>query len=106
MISYDWLRRFFPHRARFSTDNTRVPRERIRDRNINDFYREFDEMRRDMEKIFSEQLKDFETKVPQDLVKEYETSDGRKFREIGPIVYGYSMNLGPDGVPRKENLVM
>jgi HSP20 family protein len=71
-----------------------------RDRNVNDFYREFDEMRRDMEKIFSEQLKDFETKVPQDLVKEYETLDGRKFRESGPIVYGYSMNIGPDGIPR------
>jgi len=45
-------------------------------------------MRRDMEKIFSEQLKDFETKVPQDLVKEYETSDGRKLRN-----WAYSMAI-------------
>ena len=45
IISYDWLRRFFP-----STDNTRIRLERIIDRNFDDFYREFDEMRNEMER--------------------------------------------------------
>jgi HSP20 family protein len=83
-----------------SLDNTRVGRAKIRDRDVDDFYREFDEIRSDMERAFSEPLKNLETKLPQALVKEYKTSDGRKVREIGPIVYGYSMNIGHDGIPR------
>jgi HSP20 family protein len=41
-----------------------------------------------------------ETKAPKDLIKEYETPEGGKVREIGPFVYGYSMTIGPDGKPR------
>ena len=26
--------------------------------------------------------------------------EGGKVREVGPIVYGYSMTIGPDGKPR------
>ncbi len=95
MISYDWLGRFFP-----STDNTRIRLERIIDRNFDDFYREFDEMRRDIERTFSEQLIDLEIKFPQDLVKEYEIAEDRQFREIKHIFYGYSMNIRSDGTRR------
>ena len=35
-----------------------------------------------------------------DLIREYETPEGGKVREIGPFVYGYSMTIGPDGKPR------
>src|SRR6476661_2041525 len=35
----------------------------------------------------------------QELIKEYETKEGNKVREVGPIVYGYSMTIGPDGKP-------
>jgi len=48
-----------------------------------------------MQKVFE----DIETKAPKDLIKEYETPEG-KVREVGPIVYGYSMTIGPDGKPR------
>ena len=95
IISYDWLRRFFP-----STDNTRIRLERIIDRNFDDFYREFDEMRRDIERTFNEQLIDLEIKFPQDLVKEYEIAEDRQFREIKHIFYGYSMNIRSDGTRR------
>jgi HSP20 family protein len=61
--------------------------------------REFDEMRREMSRTFSEQFKNIENKVPKDLIKEYETPEGAKVREVGPIVYGYSMTIGPDGKP-------
>jgi HSP20 family protein len=44
--------------------------------------------------------KDIETKAPKGLIKEYETPEGGKVREVGPIVYGYSMTIGPDGKPK------
>jgi HSP20 family protein len=34
------------------------------------------------------------------LIREYETPEGDKVREVGPFVYGYSMTIGPDGKPR------
>ena len=67
--------------------------------NFDDIFREFDDMRRETERIFSEQFKNIENKVPKDLIKEYDTPEGGKVREVGPIVYGYSMTIGPDGKP-------
>jgi HSP20 family protein len=63
-------------------------------------FREFDEMRKEAERAFSEQFKNIENKVPKDLIKEYETPEGGKVRQVGPIVYGYSMTIGPDGKPK------
>jgi HSP20 family protein len=63
-------------------------------------FRGFDDMRREMERDFEESFKDIETKAPKDLIREYETPEGGKVREIGPFVYGYSMTIGPDGKPR------
>ena len=57
------------------------------------------EMRREMERMFEEQFKDIQTKAPKELVREYQTPEGNKVREIGPIVYGYSATIGPDGKP-------
>jgi HSP20 family protein len=86
-------------RERFSSESIRGDTRRGR-REFGDSFREFDDMRRDMETAFTEQLKDLETNIPKDLVREYQTPDGRKVREVGPVVYGYSMNIGPDGIPR------
>src|SRR4029453_15204058 len=61
---------------------------------------QIDEMRREMERLFENQFKDIQAKAPKDLVREYETPEGGKVREIGPFVYGYSMTIGPDGKPR------
>ena len=68
--------------------------------NFDDMFREFDEMRKEAERAFSEQFKNIENKVPKDLIKEYDTPEGGKVREVGPIVYGYSMTIGPDGKPK------
>ncbi|HEY5631920.1 MAG TPA: archaeal heat shock protein Hsp20 [Nitrososphaeraceae archaeon] len=65
-----------------------------------DTFAGFDQMRRQMEKMFEEQLEDVQAKAPKELVREYETPEGGKVREIGPIVYGYSATIGPDGKPR------
>jgi HSP20 family protein len=54
-----------------------------------DWFREFDEMKHEMERMFEETIQDIE-KIPKELVREYETSAGGRAREIGPLVYGYS----------------
>lgn len=59
---------------------------------------DIEEMMKEMEKEFS-QFKDLENQVPKTLVRETKESDGTIRKEIGPIVYGYSMTTGPDGEP-------
>ena len=49
---------------------------------------------------FSDSFKNMEKRIPKDLVKEYERSERENVREVGPIVYGYSMTIGPDGKPK------
>lgn len=63
------------------------------------FPRDIDQYFDEMDKYFEEILKDVNTKVPSDLVKERDLPDGSKSREIGPFVYGYSVTAGPDGKP-------
>ena len=67
---------------------------------FDDMFGGFDRMRKEMEREFEESFKDLETKAPKDLIREYETPEGGKVREIGPFVYGYSMTIGPDGKPK------
>jgi HSP20 family protein len=67
---------------------------------FDDMFGGFDQMRKEMEREFEESFKDLETKAPKDLIREYETPEGGKVREMGPFVYGYSMTIGPDGKPR------
>jgi HSP20 family protein len=58
-----------------------------------------DEMMKEMERDFSEQFREFEKEIPKNLVRERHLADGSTRREIGPIVYGYSVTIGPDGKP-------
>jgi HSP20 family protein len=60
---------------------------------------DIDEMMREMEKAFSEQFREMEKDVPRSLVRESKSPDGKTKKEIGPIVYGYSVTIGPDGKP-------
>jgi HSP20 family protein len=59
---------------------------------------DIEELMKEMEKEFM-QFKDIEKQVPKDLIREQKSPDGSVRREIGPIVYGYSMTIGPDGKP-------
>lgn len=90
---YDWFKRFFGGSGR----STR--RGRAGEGWFGDVFSGFDEMRRQMERQFQEQFRDIQTKAPKELVREYETPEGCKVREMGPIVYGYSASIGPDGKP-------
>jgi HSP20 family protein len=64
-----------------------------------DWLREFDEMRHEMEHVFEETIQDIE-RIPKELVREYQTATGGMTREIGPLVYGYSYTVGADGKPQ------
>jgi HSP20 family protein len=88
--SYDWVRnRLFRDIDPFSRDW------------FYDMPRQFERMRRGMERMFQEQFVDIDqTKIPKELIKEYQTSEGAKVRQVGPLVYGYSMTVGPDGRPK------
>jgi HSP20 family protein len=78
---FDWPRQFFGlGRRRF----------------FDDMFRGFDRMKQEMEREFEEMDK----RIPKDLIREYTTSEGGKVREVGPMVYGYSMTVGPDGKPK------
>ncbi|MGH9918060.1 MAG: archaeal heat shock protein Hsp20 [Nitrososphaerales archaeon] len=61
-------------------------------------YADVDEMMKEMEKEFMA-LTDAEDRLPKELVRERRAEDGSVTRGIGPIVYGYSMTIGPDGKP-------
>ena len=63
------------------------------------WFPDVDEMMRDMDKMMAEAFKNFERQVPKNLVKERKLDDGSTVREMGPIVYGYSVKIGPDGKP-------
>jgi HSP20 family protein len=86
---YEWFRRFF--------GGSGIPRA---SRQVGDIFGEFDSLTREMERMYEEQFKDIQSIAPKELVREYETSEGEKVREIGPIVYGYSVTIGPDGKPK------
>ena len=62
-------------------------------------YPDMDEMMKEMERAFSEQFKELEKELPKNLVRQQRSADGSTKKEIGPIVYGYSVTIGPDGKP-------
>ena len=93
---YDWIRN------RFFRDIDPFPRVgNFRGDWFSDLPRQFEQMRREMERVFQGQFTDIdETKIPKNFVREYQTPEGAKVREVGPLIYGYSMTIGPDGRPK------
>lgn len=63
------------------------------------WFPDVDEMMKQMEKMMQEAFKNMEQQVPKSLVRERKLDDGSIVRETGPIVYGYSVKIGPDGKP-------
>jgi len=61
-------------------------------------YADVDEMMNEMEKEFMAST-DLENQLPKELAREKRAADGSVNREVGPIVYGYSVTVGPDGKP-------
>ena len=93
----DWYNRFFD----FGNNMRRM--RRMLDWRGNLFgmdpFKEFDDMEREMDSIFG-RLRNIQTNAPKELVREYQTSEGAMAKEVGPLVYGYSMTVGLDGKPK------
>lgn len=68
-------------------------------RRIGSWFPDIDELMKEMEKMMQEAFKNVEQQVPKHLIKERKMDDGSVVREMGPIVYGYSVKIGPDGKP-------
>ena len=94
----DWFRRLFGGSSNFPF----LPRRGSGSEDwFRDMPKQFEQMRREMERMFQEQFTDIdETKIPKELIREYQNSEGGKVREVGPLVYGYSMTFGADGRPK------
>ncbi|MFQ5871584.1 MAG: archaeal heat shock protein Hsp20 [Candidatus Geothermarchaeales archaeon] len=54
----------------------------------------------DFDRFFEESMKGFFEDLPEELYREETLPDGSKRKTFGPFVYGYSMNVGPDGKPQ------
>jgi len=52
----------------------------------------------EMDKMFEDMFREIE-KMPEELQRERRLPDGSTIRTFGPVVYGYSMSIGPDGKP-------
>jgi HSP20 family protein len=84
ILPYDWFSNFFdPLNNRGFYDR-------------GDVFRDFEDSYRGIDAMYNA-FNDISTNAPNELIREYETQEGLKVREVGPIVYGYSMTLGPDG---------
>ena len=59
---------------------------------MEEFFREF-------ERFYEEAFRDIEKQIPPELVRERRLPNGRISREFGPLIYGYSVTIGPDGKP-------
>ena len=89
ILPMDWFNRFF------NLGGRRGGRSLF---DTTDLFGDFDDMHKEMNRMFNV-FNDISKTAPKELIKEYETSDGSRVREVGPIVYGYSMTIGPDGKP-------
>ncbi len=58
------------------------------------FFEDIEDIMREME----EEMRMLMEMAPRELIRERQTKEG-VVREIGPIVYGYSITIGPDGKP-------
>ncbi len=90
ILPSDWISRFF---------ETGLGRGRGSGLFNRDAFSDFENIHEVMNRMF-DVFNNISNNAPKELVREYETKEGGKVREVGPIVYGYSMTIGPDGKPQ------
>jgi len=61
------------------------------------FGKDFDEFMKDLERMVEELFK--ELPFPQRMVRERKLPDGSTVKEMGPLVQGFSIKIGPSGKP-------
>lgn len=89
IIPSDWISRFF---------ETGLGRGRGLGLFNRDGFSDIENIHEEMNRMF-DVFNNISINAPKELVREYENKEGDKVREVGPIVYGYSMTIGPDGKP-------
>jgi HSP20 family protein len=62
--------------------------------------RPFRRFMRDIDRMFENMFREMSARIPKEMFRERELPDGTKIRTLGPIIYGYSVTVGPDGVPK------
>ncbi|HEU4482313.1 MAG TPA: hypothetical protein VFR65_04600 [Nitrososphaeraceae archaeon] len=63
-------------------------------------------MRRETDRIVSEQFKNAETQILQLLIKEYDIPEGRKVRSCPNSIWLLFHDNSPDGKPKIQYLIM
>jgi len=63
-------------------------------------FRDFEDYFREMEDLLRREFGELVDRVPEELVRERTLPSGAKVKEWGPLVYGYSMSIGPEGKPQ------
>ncbi len=61
---------------------------------------DFNEIFGEMEEIMEKEFREMTKQAPDGLIREKTMPDGRKVKQWGPFVYGYSVTIGPDGKPQ------
>lgn len=74
----------------------------MRRRPAESIFRELKDMPRDMERIFEETAR--YRKGFKGAGKEISDSPAGRVREVGPLVYGYSVTTEPDGKPKGRQI--
>ena len=64
------------------------------------FFRDPDQLFRDMEEMMEVEFRELFRKAPKNLTQERTLKDGTKVKSWGPFVYGYSVTMGSDGKPK------
>lgn len=85
-----------------SEDDWRSRRFRRRRRPFfgGNFFRDPDELFRDMEEMMEVEFRELFRKAPKNLTQERTLPDGTKVKSWGPFVYGCSVTMDSDGKPK------
>jgi HSP20 family protein len=88
-LNLNWLKRFF---NRNHTDKSTQSRsfEQI------DRFKEFNSIQEEIGRLLNH-FYNIQPNIQKVIIKQYQSPDGNKVREIRPIIFGYSMTIGPDG---------
>ncbi|MGQ9788420.1 MAG: archaeal heat shock protein Hsp20 [Candidatus Hadarchaeaceae archaeon] len=62
--------------------------------------RPFSRFFREIDRALEEMFREFSAAMPKEFIRERKLPDGSVERTFGPIIYGYSMTVGPDGRPQ------
>jgi len=64
------------------------------------FWPSFRRFKREIDRMFESIFREMSARMPKELFQEKVLPDGTRVRTFGPFVYGYSMTVGPDGIPK------